>query len=281
MLNTITNLTGRLKRQILRMLDITVTLVNGEVHKSLKPALEEAGRLADILKDKLYLGGNRIVPAAVAKKLEYSTEEIPGSLWAQLSFELGHQMEESLGTICEILDLIEQKRFQRGKMLWSLKELTRLLDSYGFIPEAEMQQAVGPMEEYEEYGQLKAILLELLHQKIQKTKQESQKNYPPQIERAISYINKNYMNDISLEKCAEMIGISYTYLSREFKRATGMRFVEYLNCQRLNKAKSLLIREDIPVKKVAELSGFRNYNYFFKVFKEIEGVTPSEFGAKK
>ena len=60
-----------------------------------------------------------------------------------------------------------------------------------------------------------------------------------------------------------------------------MRFVEYLNCQRLNKAKSLLIREDIPVKKVAELSGFRNYNYFFKVFKEIEGVTPSEFGAKK
>lgn len=281
MLNTITNLTGRLKRQILRMLDITVTLVNGEVHKSLKPALEEAGRLADILKDKLYLGGNRIVPAAVAKKLEYSTEEIPGSLWAQLSFELGHQMEESLDTICEILDLIEQKRFQRGKMLWSLKELARLLDSYGFIPEAEMQQAVGPMEEYEEYGQLKAILLELLHQKIQKTKQESQKNYPPQIERAISYINKNYMNDISLEKCAEMIGISYTYLSREFKRATGMRFVEYLNCQRLNKAKSLLIREDIPVKKVAELSGFRNYNYFFKVFKEIEGVTPSEFGAKK
>lgn len=281
MLNTITNLTGRLKRQILRMLDITVTLATGEVHKNLVPALEEAGRLADILKDKLYLGGNRIVPAAMAKKLDYSTEEVPENLWAQLNFELGHQMEESLGTIYEILGLIEQKRFQREKMLWSLKELARLLSSYSFIPDTDMQKAIGHMEEYEEYGQLKAIFLEMLHQKMQKAKQENQKNYPPQIERVIGYINKNYTSDISLEKCAEITGISYTYLSREFKRATGMRFVEYLNRQRLNKAKSLLIREDIPVKKVAELSGFRNYNYFFKVFKEIEGVTPSEFGAKK
>ena len=41
------------------------------------------------------------------------------------------------------------------------------------------------------------------------------------------------------------------------------------------------MRNDTAVKKVAELSGFRNYNYFFKVFKEIEGVTPSEFLAKK
>ena len=281
MLNTVTNLTGRLKRQILRMLDITVTLVNGEVHKNLGPALQEAARLADILKDKLYLGGNRVVPAAVAKKVEYSTEEIPESLWAQLNFELGHQMAESRGTICEILDLIEQKRFQREKMLWSLQELAKLLCRYGFISGPDVQKAIGHMEEYEEYAQLKGILLDMLHQQMQRAKEENQTNYPPQIERAVSYIDKNYMNDISLEKCAEITGVSYTYLSREFKRATGMRFVEYLNRQRLNKAKSLLIREDIPVKKVAELSGFRNYNYFFKVFKELEGITPSEFGAKK
>lgn len=60
-----------------------------------------------------------------------------------------------------------------------------------------------------------------------------------------------------------------------------MRFVEYLNRQRVSRAKSLLIRNTEPMRRIAELSGFRNYNYFFKVFREIEGMSPSEFMAKK
>lgn len=60
-----------------------------------------------------------------------------------------------------------------------------------------------------------------------------------------------------------------------------MRFVEFLNRKRVNKAKSLLIRENISMKQIVEMSGFRNYNYFFKVFKEIEGITPREYLAKK
>lgn len=68
---------------------------------------------------------------------------------------------------------------------------------------------------------------------------------------------------------------------KEFKKETGLRFVEYLNQQRVNKAKSLLIRNDISMKEIVEQSGFRNYNYFFKVFKEMVGMTPSAFAAKK
>ncbi|MDO4304960.1 MAG: helix-turn-helix transcriptional regulator [Bacillota bacterium] len=94
-------------------------------------------------------------------------------------------------------------------------------------------------------------------------------------------MKRNIEENISLEKCAELVGCSYTHLSREFKKETGMRFVEFLNRQRVNKAKSLLIRKDITMKEIVDLSGFHNYNYFFKVFKEIEGITPSEFMTKK
>lgn len=111
--------------------------------------------------------------------------------------------------------------------------------------------------------------------------QEEKQSYTMPVAKVIEYIKQNYTKDISLEKCAELVGSSYTYLSREFKKETGMRFVEYLNRQRINKAKSLLIRNDISMKEIVELSGFRNYNYFFKVFKESEGTTPSEFAAKK
>ena len=84
----------------------------------------------------------------------------------------------------------------------------------------------------------------------------------------------------TMEKCAEVTGSSYTYLSRQFKQETGQRFVEYLNQQRVNKAKSLLIRRDMTMKEIIEQSGFRSYTYFFKIFKESEGLTPSEFMAK-
>ena len=100
------------------------------------------------------------------------------------------------------------------------------------------------------------------------------------VSHAIEYIEENCSKEISLETCAQEIDSSYTYLSRAFKQETGMRFVEYLNKCRLKKAKSLLIRNSLSMKEIVEKAGFRNYNYFFKVFKENEGITPSEFTAK-
>lgn len=104
--------------------------------------------------------------------------------------------------------------------------------------------------------------------------------YSPLVNQVIEFVGKNYREDISLEACAMEFGSSYTHLSRAFKQETGMRFVEYLNEQRVNRAKSLLIRGELPMKEIVEQAGFRNYNYFFKVFKESTGMKPSEFAAK-
>ena len=136
------------------------------------------------------------------------------------------------------------------------------------------------MREFEEYEQFRSEILEQLHKSIQSFRSERKQQYSALVGQIIEYIEQNIASDISLEKCAELVGSSYTYLSREFKKETGMRFVEFLNHQRVNQAKSLLIRGDMSMKEIVEMSGFRNYNYFFKVFKEIEGMTPSEFTAK-
>lgn len=277
MLNTMTNLAGRLQRQILRMLDITVTLANGEVHRELHQALEEAGRLEGILQDKLYLGGNRIISAVIAKRLEYGRQEIPKSLREQFCFELENKMEACGDTLCELLDWMEKERFERGKMLRACAEIIRLLKENGFADGEDAGRLLESLKEYEEYSQIRTEILELFHMQMYRSRRSREEKYSPQVERAIEYIHKNYTEDISLEECAELTGVSYTCLSRAFRKETGMRFVEFLNRQRVNRAKSLLVRKDISVKKAAEAAGFRNYNYFFKVFKEVEGVTPSEF----
>ena len=136
------------------------------------------------------------------------------------------------------------------------------------------------IREYEFFEQFKITILELYSRKLYAEAKEANV-YSPLINKVVKYIQANFTSDISLEKCAEYVDTSYTHLSREFKKETGMRFVEYLNQLRINKAKSLLIRNDVTMKDIVEQAGFRNYNYFFKVFKESQGITPSEFMAKK
>lgn len=102
-------------------------------------------------------------------------------------------------------------------------------------------------------------------------------NYSEYTKKTIEYINKNYCQDIALNDAAEYIGISVSYLSRVFKADCGKGFVEYLNAVRIDKAKVLIENGQDKLKNIVKQVGFNNYNYFFKVFKDVAGMTPLEF----
>ncbi|MNP62656.1 HTH-type transcriptional activator Btr [compost metagenome] len=93
---------------------------------------------------------------------------------------------------------------------------------------------------------------------------------------ALDYISRHYREDISLEKAAKDIGITHTYLSRLFKGETGMSFTERLNLVRIEVSKKFMDGGE-SVKEIYENVGFKNYSYFFKVFKEVTGSTPLEY----
>jgi two-component system response regulator YesN len=95
--------------------------------------------------------------------------------------------------------------------------------------------------------------------------------------KAIEYIHANYQRNISLNEVAEYIGINSSYLSRVFKEDCGKGFVEYLNMRRVEKARLLIEMGNFKLKEIVKEVGFSNYNYFFKVFKEILGMTPQEY----
>ena len=235
-----------------------------------------------MLEDKLYLGGNRIASAAVTKKLVYEKEELPAGLWEQLAFELENGMPEALGTMQDMLERMERSRYDAGQVYKNCRRISKLMMQAGLLTGQERQGVLDRLQEYEEFEQFRTELLELYHRKAPDVKKERLRSCTsPRVAQVIDYMEKNYASDISLEVCAAMVGSSYTYLSKEFKKETGMRFVEYLNRIRVRRAKSLLIRSEESMKRIAELSGFPNYNYFFKVFREVEGMSPSEFLSKK
>lgn len=279
MMNMMTNLIERLQKHAIRMLDITLTIVSGSTPMNLDSAVIQALNLESILTDKLYLGGNRNITAALTKKLNYGGKELPDNLWKQLIFELENRTSECKNTLNDIFDKMEDERFPLEGVRSICDKLLLLLQGRIHIQAQEIDSIQERIHEYEIFEQLRVEVLELYNQKLYQSSKEEH-TYSPLITKVVDYVRANYANDISLESCAEFTGISYTHLSREFKQETGMRFVEFLNKQRINKAKSLLIRNDVTIKDLVEQSGFRNYNYFFKVFKESEGITPSEFTAK-
>lgn len=97
------------------------------------------------------------------------------------------------------------------------------------------------------------------------------------IDRAKEYINENFRRDISLDDVSSEVDISPYYFSKLFKQETGKNFIEYLTEIRLKNARELLQDSRLSIKEICAQSGYSDPNYFSRIFKKYEGVTPSEF----
>jgi len=98
------------------------------------------------------------------------------------------------------------------------------------------------------------------------------------IEQAKRYIRENISKpELDLTMVGEHIGLSGSYLCSLFRREVGCNFVEYLNRERVEQAKTLLSTTNMRVYEVAVAVGYLNPKYFFQVFKRITNKRPREF----
>lgn len=101
------------------------------------------------------------------------------------------------------------------------------------------------------------------------------------LENVFEYIENHYNENLALKKISNEMGFSMYYFSRLFKRYTGITFVQYLNDFRVTKVQWYLINHDITITEAAFQCGFNNIKTFNKVFKEIQGCSPSEYLKKQ
>lgn len=96
-------------------------------------------------------------------------------------------------------------------------------------------------------------------------------------EKIRSYIEDHYQEDISLQELAAFMEYSDAYFCKIFKQCFDKSFIMYLSEFRMEKAKALLEDTMINIKDISICVGYRDSNYFAKVFKRMIGVTPSEY----
>lgn len=97
------------------------------------------------------------------------------------------------------------------------------------------------------------------------------------IDNVIQEIRAHYMEDIQLTGLAAKYNISTGRLSTMIKEELEMNFSEYVSQLRIQRAKELLADESMSIQEIAEIVGYNDYFYFTKVFKKIQGISPSKY----
>ena len=97
------------------------------------------------------------------------------------------------------------------------------------------------------------------------------------IDNVIADMREHYMEDISLTSLAAKYNVSMGSLSKMIKDRLQLNFSDYIAALRIQRAKELLSDESLSIQEIAEIVGYNDYFYFTKVFKKIEGISPSKY----
>ena len=110
-------------------------------------------------------------------------------------------------------------------------------------------------------------------EKMQTVDETAQKR----VQLMMQYIHENYNHELSLDEIASYIGIGKSTALNLFQRFLHITPVSYLIGYRLQAASWLLKNTNKKVKTIAYESGFRNVDYFCRLFKKRYHLTPSEY----
>lgn len=163
-----------------------------------------------------------------------------------------------LHTVQELTDFYQiEEIFSRLAEGWSAK-----LPGYEFAAKTSLQQ-----------------LLIAIYQNNKRHNQNF--SISMKVEKIIGYMHEHIYTKVTLPELAGLVQLSPAYLSRAFKENTGYSPIEFFSRIKMDKAKELILEgSGKKVKEIAELLGYTDEFYFSRIFKRIEGISPSEFNSK-
>ncbi len=112
-------------------------------------------------------------------------------------------------------------------------------------------------------------------------RKQGQQKQLTQLIHILEWIDEHYTQKISLETLAKNSGLNEKYLCRFFKEYTSYTPIDYINRLRVEKAADEMLTGHNSVTEVAFTNGFNDSAYFAKVFRQVKGISPSEWKAKE
>lgn len=129
--------------------------------------------------------------------------------------------------------------------------------------------------------EIKALLLQYIRRTFDNNYMECRCNNPI-IKQVITYMHGHYQESrLNINRLAEEVFLTPTYLSSLFKQDTGLTINQYLTKIRMEYAKAFLMEPNLKLYHVADRVGYEDAAYFARIFKNLIGMTPSEYREKE
>lgn len=134
------------------------------------------------------------------------------------------------------------------------------------------EQFLGEINNY-----LTRALLIKLYALVQGTSHPEESEEARAERRIRQYIDRHYMEDISLKSISHNLHMSQYYIAHLFKDVEGFSPMQYVIRRRIGEAQSLLINTSLSVTDIAFRVGYKNSNHFHSAFLKIVGLTPVNY----
>ncbi len=175
-------------------------------------------------------------------------------------------------TAREIYRKYEQRGGKAAFYTKSLEKYTILIDE--LLSCAGSEDYVRDMKINEK---LSSLLTMLMEESWNPAGREIQAGGKRNLMEVRSYLDTNFMHKISLDDLADKFYINKFYLTRLFKEQFGLSINTYLIQIRITHAKKLIRFSDLSMDKISQECGMNDANYFSRMFKKVEGISPGEY----
>lgn len=187
------------------------------------------------------------------------------------------KMRESASTLCELEQL--EPLFQRASMgieftgetaKMGAEILEKMASTSGLQQLSQLIELLALMSQSEEYRNLATP-------RFVSQFKPSNSNDLKVLEKAMNYIQMNYLEGPKLADVASIAGMSDSSFSRFFKLQTGNTYSDHINILKIWTARSLLAGSNMAVTDICYESGFSNISNFNRIFLRQSGITPLQY----
>lgn len=282
-------------------LDSYVDMIVGKIHSSIKQVLQlkvsvgisrpfvdwklaskAYSEALEALQYRIILEDESIVRIEDVEPSQHKSFEYPDSLENELVSDIktGNLLmaEEHLASFTQ--EVVHQKLDHREYQMMMLRLLIRLLQVNDSIKGAIA--VTGTV--YTEFLQLPNVsemeswlmksFISPLIQGVQLAAVEQHRTISRQI---MDLVHADFDKPMTLEGCASQLNYTPSYISKVFRKETGVNFLDYLQTYRLNMAKRWLVESDMRISQIAERLQYNNSQNFIRYFRKMEGMTPGQY----
>lgn len=272
-----------------KYLKISITAGIGRISNSLALLRDSYKSAVTALDYKLVIGGDKVIyiddlePQTTSNLVFDENKE--KALVSGIKFGTQKEVSEAVDAIFDDIsgEKVSFKEFQLY-MIELAAAISRLTHDFQ-LDTAEVFGAGSNLYEeifkFQTAEELKSWIEDICIKLMKHISSKRQNTTEMLLEKAKNYMLENYGDEeMSIQKVADYLHISQSYLSLIFKKDAGVTFLKYLVGIRLEAAKDLLVNSDLKTTEIAEKIGYPDINYFSYFFKKNFGVSPREYRSK-